>query len=126
MRLLFDAGALLALERGDREIWGWFETHVRDGALPITHAGVVGQVWRGGQGRQARLAIALRGVEVFPLDERLGRLAGLLLGRANSADVVDAALVALAEDDDRIVTSDPADIQALVAVWGRHVDVVPA
>lgn len=125
MRLLFDAGALLALERGDPGTWRRYETHVRDGALPLTHAGVVGQVWRGGHGRQARLAMALRGVEIVSLDEVLGRRAGVLLGRAGAADVVDAALVALAGDDDRIVTSDPLDIQMLVDASGRHVDVVP-
>ena len=100
--------------------------HVRDGALPVTHAGVIGQVWRGGHGRQARLAVALRGVEVVPLDEKLGRQAGVLLGRAGAADVIDAALVALANDDDRIVTSDVDDIDVLVASSGRHVDVIPA
>lgn len=125
VRLLLDAGALMALERGDRGTWGRYRTHVQEGALPITHGGVIGQVWRGGHGRQALLAKALQGVEVVPLDDELGRRAGLLLGRAGAADVIDAALVALAEDDDRIATSDRLDIQALVDVCGRHVDLVP-
>ncbi|HWH33131.1 MAG TPA: hypothetical protein VNU01_10730 [Egibacteraceae bacterium] len=123
--LLLDAGALLALERDDRLTWRRLEMCVRDGVRAVTHAGVIGQVWRGGQGRQARLAVALRGVEIVSLDDGLGRRAGVLLGRAGAADIVDAALVALAGDDDRILTSDAADIQALVDVFGRHVDVVP-
>ena len=126
MRLLLDAGALLALERGERATWEQLKAGRRAGVGMLTHGGVVGQVWRGGHGRQALLALALQGVEVVPLDEDLGRRAGVLLGRSGAADVVGAALVALAEDDDRIVTSDPLDIQALVAVAGRHVDVVPA
>lgn len=126
MRLLFDAGALLALERGDLASWERFKAGRRSGVVTLTHGGVIGQVWRGGHGRQALLAMALHGVEVVPLDAELGRRAGLLLGRAGAADAIDAALVALAEDDDRILTSDADDIQALVAVSGRHVDVVPA
>jgi hypothetical protein len=40
-------------------------------------------------------------------------------------DAVDAAVVALAVDDDRIVTSDPRSIHTLVAAVGTHVDVIP-
>ncbi len=35
---------------------------------------------------------------VIALDEELGRRAGVLLGRAGSSDVVDAAVVLLARD----------------------------
>lgn len=124
--LLLDAGALLALECDDRLTWRRLEMCARDGVRAVTHAGVIGQVWRGGQGRQARLAVALRGVEIVSLDDDLGRRAGVLLGRAGAADVVDAALVALAHDDDRILTSDVGDIAVLVEASGRHVDVVLA
>ena len=44
-----------------------------------------------------------------PLDESLGRAAGALLGATKQSDVIDAALVLLAHDGDRIVTSDPDD-----------------
>jgi hypothetical protein len=40
---------------------------------PLTHGGVVGQVWRGGTGRQAPLARLLPGIEVAALDATLGR-----------------------------------------------------
>lgn len=125
MRLLLDAGALVALEHDDRGVWRRFKVNRRAGVAMLTHGGVVAQVWRGGHGRQALLAIALDGVEVVPLDEVLGRQAGVLLGRAGAADAIDAALVALAHDDDRILTSDVLDIEALVDVSGRHVDIVP-
>ena len=91
----------------------------------MTHGGVVGQVWRGGTARQATLAILLAGVEVVALDDRLGRRAGLLLARAGTNDVVDAALVLLALDGDEILTSDPDDLRLLAAAAGLHVDLVP-
>jgi uncharacterized protein YaiI (UPF0178 family) len=41
-----------------------------------------------------------------------------LLGRARTSDAVDAALVALTEPDDVILTSDPEDIAHLVGASG--------
>jgi hypothetical protein len=122
--LVLDAGALLALERGDREMWRRLEVERRSGAAPVTHGGVVAQVWRGGSGRQVVLARALVGVDVLPLDDDLGRRSGLLLAHAGTADAIDAAVALLAADDDRIATSDPDDLIRLVRASGRHVDVI--
>jgi len=55
----------------------------------------------------------------------LGRSAGVLLGRAGQRDAIDAAVVAMATDDDLIVTSDATDIQRLVTSVGLYVDDVP-
>ncbi|MDY7102680.1 MAG: twitching motility protein PilT [Actinomycetota bacterium] len=95
------------------------------GQPPMTHGGVVAQVWRGGSGRQALLARAMTAVEVDGLDEELGRRAGVLLARTGSSDAIDAAVAALAIDGDQIVTSDVADLHQLVIATGRRVDVVP-
>jgi hypothetical protein len=124
MTLVLDSGALVALERAERAMWRRLKAERLAGRVPLTHGGVVAQVWRGGGGRQAQLARALRGIDVAALDDAVGRAAGVLLGRTGSKDAVDAALVALAADDDRIVTSDPGDIRRLVAAAGRHIDVV--
>jgi hypothetical protein len=105
-------------------MWRRLKAEGLAGRVPLTHGGVVAQVWRGGGGRQAQLARALRGIDVAALDDAVGRAAGVLLGRTGSKDAVDAALVALAADDDRVVTSDPGDIRRLVAAAGRHIDVV--
>jgi hypothetical protein len=94
-----------------------------NGEVPITHAGVLGQVWRGGP-RQARLSQALGGIEVIALDEPLGRAAGRLLGAAGMSDVIDAAIVLLASDGDEIVTVDRSDIETLAAASGRHVELI--
>jgi hypothetical protein len=111
--LVFDAGGLLALEKNDKATWRRWKSARLAGFPPVTHGGVVGQVWRGGGPRQALLAMALDGLEVYPLDDDLGRRAGVLLKRAGSSDVIDAALVLLAEDGDEIITSDPGDLKVL-------------
>ena len=123
MTTILDAGALIALDRNDRSMWVRLKGLHRAGERPVTHGGVVGQVWRGGP-RQARLATALAGMDVRSLDERLGRAAGELLGSSRMSDVVDAALVVLAADGDEIVTLDSHDLEALAASAGRHVELV--
>lgn len=125
MTLVCDAGAFLALERDDRAMWRRLKAEVRAGCPPVTHGGVVAQVWRGGHGRQVTLARALGSVDVASLDDELGRRAGVLLGRAGSRDAIDAAVVLLCAEGDRVVTSDPGDIQRLVGAAGLRVDVIP-
>ncbi len=93
------------------------------GDVPITHAGVLGHVWRGGP-RQARLSQALGGIDVIALDESLGRAVGRLLGAAGMSDVIDAAVVLLASDGEKIVTVDRSDIEMLAAASGRHVELI--
>lgn len=126
MKLVLDNGALIALERNDRAMWRRLKAAQRSGSVPVTHGGVVGQAWRGRGPRQALLAKALAGIDVHPLDAGLGRAAGELLAAAGTRDVIDAALVLLAEDGDDIVTSDPDAIEALAALSGRHVELIPA
>ena len=124
MSLVLDAGALIALERDEQKLWKRVEEAHLTGRPPLTHGGVVAQVWRGGSGRQARLAMALLGTHVVPLDRELGRRAGVLLARSGLVDAVDAALVALCHRGDRIVTSDPHDIAALADAARIDVDIV--
>ena len=121
--MILDAGALIALDRNERSMWVRLKALEAAGELPVTHGGVVGQAWRGGA-RQARLARALAGTDVRPLDQRLGRAAGELLGAARMSDVVDAALVLLAADGDVIVTIDSDDIETLATAAGRHVELI--
>jgi len=122
--IILDAGAFVALERNERPMWVRLKAALLAGEPPITHGGVVGQVWRGGSGKQARLAQALQSVDVNPLTDELGRRAGVLLAETGTSDVVDTALVSLAHHSDQIVTGDHGDIATLVAVTNRRVDVV--
>jgi hypothetical protein len=124
--LVLDSGALLALERNERAMWRRLKGAVQAGEVPVTHAGVLGQVWRGRGPRQALLARALAGIDVQSLDEPLGRAAGELLARAGRDDVIDAALVLLAGDGDQVVTSDLDDLEALARAAGRDLELVRA
>jgi hypothetical protein len=121
--LVLDAGAFIALDRNERAMWVRLKAAEQAGEVPVTHGGVVGQVWRDGA-RQARLAVALAGTDVRPLDDELGRAVGLLLRRSGTADVVDAALARLANDGDEIVTSDVDDLEQLVEATGTHVEII--
>jgi len=125
MKLVLDAGALIALERNDRAMWRRLKSAHLSDTVPVSHGGVVGQAWRGKGARQALLAKALAGVHVRPLDDALGRAAGRLLGVCRLDDVIDAAVVLLADDGDLIVTSDPDDIEPLAVASGRHVELIP-
>jgi hypothetical protein len=124
MTLILDAGALVAIERGDRRVFALLKREHTAGRVPRSHGAVVGQVWRGGSGRQARLARLLPGLEIVPLDDALGRRAGVLLGRARTSDVVDAAVIVLATDGDVVLTSDEDDIARLAQAARVDVDIV--
>lgn len=126
MKLVLDSGALIALERNDRAMWRRFKAAHLAGTVPVSHGGVVGQAWRGRGARQALLAKALAGIDVRPLDDTLGRAAGKLLALSAGRDVIDAALVLLADDGDHIVTSDLDDIEPLAAAAGCDVELIHA
>ena len=126
MTLVLDSGALIALERNERAMWRRLKATHLAGRVPVSHAGVVGQAWRGRGPRQALLAKALAATDIRPLDEALGRAAGEPLAIARRHDVIDAALVLLASDGDHIVTSDPDDLEPLARASGRHVDLIRA
>ncbi len=64
MTIVLDAGALLAIETGDRRRLARLKEQWLAGRVAVTHGGVIGQVWRGAGPRQALLARALDFVEV--------------------------------------------------------------
>ncbi|MDB5066298.1 MAG: hypothetical protein JWM18_2732 [Chloroflexi bacterium] len=122
--LVLDAGALLAVDRDDRAMMARLRIAQTSGLDLRTTGAVVAQVWRDPGGRQANLARLLRAVDVIPVDDRLGREAGVLLGRAGAGDAVDATVAAIAARGDRVLTSDPDDMARLVGASGRAVGVV--
>ncbi|WP_423922929.1 hypothetical protein [Candidatus Poriferisodalis sp.] len=48
----------------------------------------------------------------------------MLLARSGLADAIDAALVALCDHDDEILTSDPDDLSALADAARLRVDII--
>lgn len=123
--VVLDAGALVAVDRGDRAMLARLRVAQREG-LELRSTGVViTQVWRDPAGRQANLARLLKSVDVRAVNERLGREAGVLLARAGTDDAVDASIVAVSTTGDRILTSEAGDIHPLVPASGRSILVVP-
>ena len=98
----FDAGALIAAERGD-----------------------VARVWRNGA-KQARLAFVLRGCHVEDLTYTRARRVGELCAKVGAADTTDAAVVLTAADrGEEILTSDPDDLTRIAAAYSRPPRVRP-
>lgn len=120
----YDAGALVAADRGERRMWARHSRLLALGETPTVPAPVVAQAWRGEGPRQAQLARLLRGCDVEGMDEPRARATGAFAARAATADVVDAFVVEGAlRRRDVVITSDPADIQAIAAAIGRHIEV---
>jgi predicted nucleic acid-binding protein len=112
---VLDAGALIALDRGDKRMIALLDRALAQGRTFRVPVGVVGQAWRDGR-VQAILARFLRSqeVEIVPLDEQLARSCGELCAFTASADVIDASVVLLARGrQDPILTSDPQDLRRL-------------
>jgi hypothetical protein len=115
LTLVLDAGALIAIERGDRATGAVIEVARQERRLMVVPAGVVGQVWRGGS-RQARLARLLdaRGLVVEALTDSGARAVGALCGAAGTTDVVDASVVLAARRHNAtVISSDRADLRDL-------------
>lgn len=121
--VVYDAGALIALDRGKKNsAFAALHSQITTKGLnPAVPAAVIGQVYRDGA-RQARLSHFLRKgstddalADVHVLDEAVAKDAGVLCGKAGTADVVDASVVLLAARLGAIiVTSDPGDIAKLI------------
>ena len=112
MGLTYDAGALIAAERGSRELWALHRRSLERGEVPNVPSGVLGQAWRGGP--QAQMSRLLAGCRVEDLNEARARSAGTACGAAGSSDVVDASVVVgAAARGDLVVTSDVGDLERL-------------
>jgi hypothetical protein len=122
--LVLDAGAFVAVDRGDRAMAAKLRVAERSGLELRSTGVVVAKVWRDAGGRQANLARLLRSVDVKAVDQRLGQQAGVLLGRAGVTDAADATVVAIAATGDSIVTGDPIDIRRLAAASRRSIRIM--
>lgn len=67
-----------------------------------------------------------RRMRVRPVDEAAARLAGQTCGAANTTDVVDAIVVAIAlASGSRVFTSDPVDLKHLADAIGAKLQLHP-
>jgi predicted nucleic acid-binding protein len=111
--LTLDSGALIAYEKGDRQVSTLLKVALEDDIALTVPAPVLAQVWRGNSARVARL---LQGCIVENFDDAAARETGRLLGQSHTSDIVDGAVVVSAlRRKDKIITSDPEDIERLAA-----------
>ena len=121
--VVLDAGALIAIERGDDRMTALLAASQSTPVRFLVPAAVVAQVWRDGA-RQTRLARCLKTpqVEVLPLSAEQARAAGVLCGLTGKRDVVEASVVIAAREHKApVVTSDPDDLGALDPTLELHV-----
>ena len=111
MRLLFDTGALIALERRSQRMLELFREAVAC-RIPMTvPAPVVGEWWRG---RSDRRELLLASLVVEPLDVVMARVAGEALAKIRRATLVDAIVMASAARSGAVgYTSDFEDLDRL-------------
>ena len=113
MTVVYDAGALVAADRSDREVWADHRARLELGAVPAATAPVVAQVSR--SGRQAQLRRFLRGCDIVAFGSGDPHEVGALAGRSGVVDVVDVHVVLVAARHGYgIVTSDPNDLSPIV------------
>jgi len=112
--VIYDAGVLIAAERGERRVWAEHRVRLEAGQVPLVPAPVVAQVSRAPQ--QAQLRQLLRGCDVIPFTEEDAHQAGALLGRSRTTDVVDGSVAALAiRRQVDVVSGDASDIVRLLS-----------
>jgi hypothetical protein len=114
--LTLDAGALVAVERGNENLLALLERVLeQNGAVINIPAGALAQTLRN-PARQARLMRLLgrRQVRVASLDIAVAYAAGMMLALRDASDVIDASVVICARRYKQpIVTSDVDDLRCL-------------
>jgi hypothetical protein len=112
---VLDAGALIAIERGDERMSALLDASRKTAVQFLVPAGALAQAWRDGT-RQTRLARFLKTtqVAVLPLSDARARASGQLCGIAGTRDVIDASVVLAAREHQcAVVTGDRADLRVL-------------
>ncbi len=124
MKVLYDAGALIAADRDDDRMWRRHRALLNRGYLPLTTAPVVSQVSR--SPRQALLHRLLIGCQVVAFADTDMHAVGTLLAASGTSDVVDGHLALTAiQRRATVITSDPDDITHLVSQAAYPPPVVP-
>jgi predicted nucleic acid-binding protein len=110
-----DAGALIAIDRGDRRVLVLLARARETGAAVTIPATVLAQAIRRPE-RQARLARLIRqpATDLVSLDRVDATSTGRLLAASGTSDIADAHVVICARRAGQpVITSDPGDLRAL-------------
>ncbi|MCU0269987.1 MAG: hypothetical protein MUF83_15260 [Acidimicrobiales bacterium] len=113
MTAVLDAGALIAIDRRDRAVGAMLRVLQRDGVPVVTSAAVVAQTWRDPR-RQVNLARVLTGIDIAALDDSAAKKVGELLRANGTSDLTDAHVALLVQPRQPVLTSDEADLEALL------------
>ncbi len=113
--IVFDTGALVALERRKQRAVQVWTTARRDKLAVFVPGPVIAEWWRGRSDVREKI---LAGVNVEPVGAGLGRAAGEAIGATPNATVVDAIVMALAARlGAAVYTSDVDDLEDLRAFF---------
>jgi hypothetical protein len=112
VNVVYDAGALVALDKNDFAMRRYHSRLNEWGVVPIVPAGVLAQAWRGQ--RQARMSQALKDAHRIDFTRDAARNVGALLAKSKTSDVIDASCVLAAAPVGVIVTSDPDDMRRIL------------
>jgi hypothetical protein len=113
----YDTGVLIAAERNDRFVWALHRLLEQGNAPSVPSTGPRSELaWRASSAAFA----APRRLRVEALTGAQARVAGSLLAKTRTTDIVDASVVVVArERGDHVLTSDPDDLGPLSDALGR-------
>ena len=129
MPIVLDTGALIAVDRGNRDILSRLRIAFRDGDGVQAPTGAIGQAWRK-PNRHALLSRTLKRCDEVSLDGSIARLSGQLCGQTGTSDVIDASVaIAVADSSHRdneviLLTSDPGDMRTLLSALHTRARIV--
>jgi predicted nucleic acid-binding protein len=122
--VVYDTGALLAAERRNPDFIALHDELTAARVRPIVPVVVLAQAWRGGP--QHQISRVLKGCDILPDDQRIGRAAGVACAASGSTDVVEAIVVATAvRYQAPVVTSDPRDLTRIAESIGAKIPLYP-
>jgi predicted nucleic acid-binding protein len=122
--VVYDTGALLAAERRNPDFIALHDELTAARVRPIVPVVVLAQAWRGGP--QHQISRVLKGCDILPDDQRIGRAAGVACAASGSTDVVEAIVVATAvRYQAPVVTSDPRDLTRIADSIGAKIPLYP-
>jgi predicted nucleic acid-binding protein len=122
--LVYDTGALISAERGDRRFWALHARALQRKVRPIVPAGCLVESWHGG--RSSNVSRLLDGCEVEVLEESPAKRAGVLRQKCeDTVGPIDAMVVETAlRRRAAVVTSDRGDIKSLARAANRTLNII--
>jgi predicted nucleic acid-binding protein len=122
--LVYDTGALISAERGDRRLWALHARALQRKVRPIVPAGCLVESWHGG--RAANVSRLLDGCEIEVLEKSAAKRAGVLRQKCQeTVGPIDAMVVETAlRRKAAVVTSDRGDVESLGRAANRTLNII--